>query len=55
MVVSRKHFNVATIALIALAIAIFPVWPWCHWGYFPSFLIAGIVAFMYALRRLASD
>jgi hypothetical protein len=55
MTVSRKQFSVTVFALAALAVALFPIWPWSRWGYFPSFLIAGIVVFMYAFKRLARE
>jgi hypothetical protein len=53
MTIRHRHFNVAVVALATLALALFPIWPWCHWGFFPSFLVLGIVLFMYTMKRLA--
>jgi len=55
MMVSYKNFNALTIVLAIAAVLLLPMWPYSRWGYFPSMLVAAIVVFMIAIRRLARD
>ncbi len=55
MKIGYREFKIIVIVLSVLAVALFPVWPYVRWGYFPSLLLAVIVAFMFLLQKLARD
>ena len=55
MTVSPKNFNLIIIATALLAVVLFPIWPYSHWGYTPSILVAVIVVFLVMFRKLARD
>jgi len=51
MTVSDKQFNLLIYTTAALAVALFPIWPYSHWGYTPSVLVVVIVGFMLMFKR----
>ena len=55
MNVSYKTINLLAFLLALLAVALFPIWPYAHWGYTPSILIAVIAVCMFMYKRLARE
>jgi hypothetical protein len=54
MTITPKNFKYLVITFATVGVFALPLWPWCHWGYFPSILMTTLIIALFLLRHLAS-